>query len=456
MDKLWKGRFEKELSPLAKRFNDSFAVDKALLPFDILASIAHASMLGKQAIITENDSALICAALSDMLAEYNRGTLLTGDETDEDVHSFLERKLTEKLGDIGKKVHTARSRNDQVATAFRLYCADRADGITAALIELIDTITDIAAEHTDTIMPGYTHLQRAQPITYAHWLNAYKAMFTRDKERISDARRRTMSECPLGSGALAGTSFNIDRAYTADKLDFASPCGNSLDGVSDRDFCLELLSALSVIAVHLSRLSEELILFSSAEFKFVTLDDTFSTGSSIMPQKKNPDISELIRGKTGRVFGAMTAMFTAVKGLPLAYNKDLQEDKEIVIGAFDTVSDCLLLSSPLLRSLTVNKDKMRRACADGFINATDCADYLAKKGLPFRDAYKITGQIVAHCEKEHLTLETLPLEQYKAYTNLFEDDIYTAVNLDNCLKTRTSYGGAGGVTATGNLGSYPV
>ncbi len=438
-DKMWAGRFSKEVDETVNAFNSSIAFDGVMYRHDIKGSIAHADMLGKCGIITADDSKAIQEGLSGILSDIDSGKLSL-DMTAEDIHMFIEAELTKRLGDVGKRLHTSRSRNDQVALDVRLYLRDEAAQTRNLVTELIKTLIDIAKEHTETVMPGYTHLQRAQPITFAHHVMAYVWMLMRDSGRLDDAVKR-MNECPLGSCALAGTTYKIDRDMTAKALGFDKAMENSLDGVSDRDFCVELGCAVSLIMTHLSRFSEEVIMWCSWEFKFAELDDAYATGSSIMPQKKNPDVTELIRGKTGRVNGDLMTLLSMLKGLPLAYNKDMQEDKEAIFDAFDTVKLCLKTFIPMMKTMRVNKDKMRAAAAGGFINATDCADYLVKKGMPFRDAYKITGRLVAECIDKGLTLETLPLESYKALSELFTDDVYTAISLDTCVSERKSFGG---------------
>lgn len=436
---LWKGRFKKELNEKANEFNASITVDKALAKHDIIASLAHAEMLCKTGIISQADHKEIADGLLQILSELEAGTLFV-DESCEDIHTFVEGLLTARIGEAGKRLHTARSRNDQVATDFRLYLRDEAAYTVELLKDFCTVLCEIASAHTSAIMPGYTHLQRAQPVTLGHHLMAYTFMLLRDIDRMKDAVKR-MNVMPLGSGALAGTTFPIDRNITASILGFDQPCENSMDGVSDRDFVLELSFCLSVIMTHLSRLCEEIILWNSWEFKFIELDDSYTTGSSIMPQKKNPDIAELARGKTGRVYGALISLLTVFKSLPLAYNKDMQEDKEPLIDSFKTVNDCLLLLAPMMATMTVNKENMRTAAAKGFINATDCADYLTKKGMPFRTAYKITGELVAYAIDNNKTLEQLTLSEFKQFSDLFADDIYIDITLENCVGKRTSEGG---------------
>ncbi len=438
-DKMWAGRFSKEVDETVNAFNSSIAFDGRMYRQDITGSIAHAGMLGKCGIISMEDSRSIIDGLKGILADLDSGAL-EFDMTAEDIHMFIEAELTKRLGDVGKRLHTSRSRNDQVALDIRLYLRDEIKEIRALVLELCNTLIKLAKKHLDTVMPGYTHLQRAQPITFAHHLMAYVWMLIRDCGRLDDTLKR-MNECPLGSCALAGTTYNIDRHMTAEELGFYKPMENSLDGVSDRDSCVELACAISLIMTHLSRFSEEIIMWCSWEFKFIELDDAYATGSSIMPQKKNPDVTELIRGKTGRVNGDLFTLLSMLKGLPLAYNKDMQEDKEAIFDAVDNVKLCLKTFIPMTATMTVNKEKMRKAAAGGFINATDCADYLVKKGMPFRDAYKITGTLVALCIEKGVDLETLPLEDYKAHSELFTEDVFRAISLDTCVGERRSFGG---------------
>ncbi len=439
MAQLWKGRFRKELAKETNDFNSSIKFDCRMFEEDITGSIAHATMLGAAGIIEQSEAEKITAELADILADIKSGRLEIDTEA-EDIHTFVEGELTKRLGQTGKRLHTARSRNDQVALDIRMTLKKEIDEISGKLRELIGVLCDKAEENKGTIMPGYTHLQRAQPITFAHHLMAYAAMLCRDLDRLGDVSRR-MNVLPLGSGALAGTTYPLDRHMVADLLGFDDVSSNSLDGVSDRDFCIELASALSLIMVHLSRFSEEIIMWCSWEFKFVELDDAFSTGSSIMPQKKNPDIAELVRGKSGRVFGDLMTLLTVMKGIALAYNKDMQEDKEAIFDAVDTVKMCLNAFTPMIETMTVLKDNMRNAAAKGFINATDCADYLVGKGLPFRDAYKATGELVAICIDKGLTLETLPIEEYKAVCDIFDEGVYDAINLEKCVNDRLVEGG---------------
>ena len=439
MAKMWAGRFSKEVDETVNAFNSSISFDCRMYANDIKGSIAHATMLGECGIISKEDSNSIIQGFKDILKDLQDGTL-NFDMSAEDIHMFIEAELTKRLGSVGKRLHTSRSRNDQVALDLRLYLRDEIDQITELLKSLINTLCDLADEHYDTIMPGYTHLQRAQPITFGHHLMAYANMFLRDIDRLKDTYKR-MNYCPLGSGALAGTTYPIDRQLTSNLLGFTAPMENSLDGVSDRDYCIELATDISLIMTHLSRFSEEIIMWCSWEFKFIELDDAYATGSSIMPQKKNPDITELIRGKTGRTNGNLITLLSMMKGLPLAYNKDMQEDKEAIFDSVDNVKLCLKTFIPMVATMRVLKDNMRHAAAKGFINATDCADYLTKKGVPFRDAYKVTGQLVAICIEKGLTLETLPLDEYKKLSDVFEDDVYSAISLDTCVNQRTSFGG---------------
>lgn len=438
-DMMWAGRFSKQVDETVNAFNSSIAFDGRMYRHDIQGSIAHATMLGDCGIISKEDSIEIIGGLKEILADIESGALEL-DSSAEDIHMFIEAELTKRLGDVGKRLHTARSRNDQVAVDLRLYLRDEIKEISALTAKLAETLISTAKEHTETVMPGYTHLQRAQPITFGHHLMAYVWMLLRDLDRLRDTARR-MNYSPLGCGALAGTTYATNRKQTAELLGFTAPMANSLDGVSDRDYCIELNCALSLLMTHLSRLSEEIILWCSWEFKFVELDDAFATGSSIMPQKKNPDVTELIRGKTGRVNGDLVTLLTMMKGLPLAYNKDMQEDKEAIFDAVDNVKLCIRTFIPMLATMRVIKENMRNAAARGFINATDCADYLVKKGMPFRDAYKITGTLVALCIEKGVTLETLPLEEYRKMTDNFGEDIYEAISLDTCVNGRLSEGG---------------
>ncbi len=437
--KLWAGRFQKALDDKTNDFNSSISFDCRMAQEDITGSMAHAAMLQAQGIISEEDGQKIQDGLAAIAADLESGALEI-DMTAEDIHTFVEGELTSRIGDAGKRLHTGRSRNDQVALDIRLYLRNRIPALRAQIRELADVLCNKAEEYADAIMPGYTHLQRAQPISFGHHLMAYAEMLLRDHDRLQDVYKRT-NISPLGSGALASTTYPLDRQAVAEKLDMYGVTANSLDGVSDRDFAVELAAVLSLIMVHLSRFSEEIILWCSWEFKFIELDDAFSTGSSIMPQKKNPDIAELVRGKAGRVFGDLMTLLTVLKGLPLAYNKDMQEDKEAIFDALDTVTMCLTAFTPMIDTMTVLTDNMRKAAAGGFINATDAADYLVGKGLPFRDAYKATGELVALCIRKGLTLESLPLEEYQAVCDLFDDDVYDAIALERCAAMRRVYGG---------------
>ncbi len=436
---MWAGRFSKEIDSRVNDFNSSIKFDARMYRHDIKGSIAHATMLGECGIIDINESKKIIEGLNGILADIDSGAL-EFDPNAEDIHMFVEAELTKRIGDAGKRLHTARSRNDQVALDIRMYLRDEIIEIKYIVKELILAVTEIAENNLNTVMPGYTHLQRAQPITFAHHLMAYANMLLRDYERLGDVYKRT-DKMPLGSGALAGTTYPINRERVAELLGFSEVCQNSLDGVSDRDFCIELASAISILMMHLSRFSEEIIMWCSWEFKFIELDDAYSTGSSIMPQKKNPDVTELIRGKTARVYGDLNTLLSMMKNLPLAYNKDMQEDKEAIFDAVDTVKLCITTFIPMLKTMTVIKDNMRAAAAKGFINATDCADYLAKKGMPFRDAYKITGTLVAKCIEMGVTLETLPIDEYKKLSDVFAEDVYEAISLDTCVNERKSQGG---------------
>lgn len=432
--KLWAGRFQKEVDPKTNDFNSSISFDSRMAKEDIEGSIAHATMLGACGVIEQHETDVICSGLEGIWQDIESGKLSI-DPNAEDIHTFVEGELTARVGDAGKRLHTARSRNDQVALDLRCYLKKECGVLQSQLRQLIEVLCRKAAEHSEDVMPGYTHMQRAQPITFGHHLMAYAEMFLRDVERIGDAYKR-MDILPLGSGALAGTTYPLNRELTARLLGFSGVSQNSLDGVADRDFCVELASAVSLAMVHLSRFSEEIILWCSWEFKFVELDDAFSTGSSIMPQKKNPDIAELIRGKSGRVFGDLMALLTMLKGLPLAYNKDMQEDKEAIFDAVDTLKLCLTPFIPMIETMKVLPQNMRAAAAKGFINATDCADYLVGKGLPFRDAYKITGSLVAQCIAEGETLESLPLSEYQKACPAFDDGVYQAISLEACVSDR--------------------
>ena len=441
MEKMWAGRAQEQLDQTADDFNSSIAVDQRMAEQDITGSIAHAKMLAAQGILDAGEVEKIIQGLEGILNDLKAGSLAI-DPAAEDIHMFVEQVLTERIGDAGKRLHTARSRNDQVAVDLRLYLRQRSAGLVQQLKALMSVIADQAEANSDAIVPGYTHLQRAQPILFAHHLLAYAMMFSRDVTRFQDAAKR-MNESPLGACALAGTTYPTSRQMTARLLGFDGPCRNSIDAVSDRDFCVELLAALSTIMMHLSRFSEEIILWCSWEFHFVELSDAYTTGSSIMPQKKNADMAELVRGKTGRVYGDLMGTLTMLKGLPLAYNKDMQEDKESIFDAFDTVSHCLEVFTPMLQTMKTRKDKMYKAAQEGFINATDLADYLTRKGMPFRAAYKLTGSLVAECIRTGQVLETVPLERYRELSDLFEQDVYEAIDLKTCVEKRISEGGTG-------------
>lgn len=439
MAKLWGGRFQKSTDKKVDDFNSSIRFDKRMYRQDIKGSIAHAAMLGRQGIIPQEDSDKIIAELKNILKDIEDGKVQF--EVDaEDIHMNIEKLLTERIGDAGKRLHTGRSRNDQVALDIRMYLMDETEEIRQMLIHALEVLTDMASEHTETIMPGYTHLQKAQPITFAHHLMAYFEMFKRDLSRLEDCRKRT-NIMPLGSGALAGTTYPLDREFVAQELGFDAITMNSLDGVSDRDFVIELLSCLSMIMMHMSRFSEELILWSSHEFSFVEMDDAFSTGSSIMPQKKNPDVAELIRGKTGRVYGHLMGLLTTMKGIPLAYNKDMQEDKEPIFDAIDTVKLCLPVFCDMIATMTVKKDNMLSGSKGGFTNATDVADYLVKKGLPFREAHSIVGQMVFYCIERNIALDDLSMEQFKEFSDIIDEDIYNAISMETCVNDRKVIGG---------------
>ena len=441
MAKLWAGRTGENTAKVADDFNSSIAVDSRMFRQDITGSMAHAAMLSACNIISREDADTIIAGLEDILRDLESGALQVDMEA-EDIHMFVEQVLTERIGDVGKRLHTARSRNDQVAVDLRMYLRDQATAVMGKLKQLLEVICRQAEENIDAIVPGYTHLQRAQPVRFAHHLMAYAMMLKRDVGRLQDAVKR-MNQSPLGACALAGTTYATDRDMTAQKLGFDGWCRNSIDAVSDRDFCVELLAALSLIMTHLSRFSEEIILWTSWEFRFAQLDDAYTTGSSIMPQKKNSDMAELVRGKTGRVYGDLMGTLTMLKGLPLAYNKDMQEDKESVFDAFDTVNMCLDVFTPMLSTMKTNKAAMYKAAQEGFINATDLADYLVKKGMPFRSAYKIVGTLVAECIREGKVLEALPLSRYQELSDLFGEDLFEAISLETCVETRISQGGTG-------------
>ena len=440
MAKLWAGRFKKETDQAVNAFNASIGVDQRMYREDIEGSMAHAAMLSRQGIITEEDGRQIRLGLQSILKDMDAGAISLTPEQYEDIHMANEQLLTERIGEAGKRLHTARSRNDQVALDLRLYMRREIGEIAGRITELLEELCTLAEANAETVMPGYTHLQRAQPITFGHHLMAYANMFRRDAKRLENCLEG-MDEMPLGCGALAGTTYPIDREFAAGELGFSRVTDNSLDGVSDRDYCMELCGCLSILMVHLSRLSEEIILWCSWEFKFVELDDAFSTGSSIMPQKKNPDVCELVRGKTGRVYGDLMTLLTMLKGIPLAYNKDMQEDKEAVFDAIDTVKQCLRVLTPMFATMELCKDNMKKAALRGFINATDCADYLTKKGMPFRDAYKTVGQLVAQCVREDKSLADLTLEEYRAHSELFAEDVYEAIDLKTCVRGRNVIGG---------------
>ena len=439
MAKMWAGRTSGATDSIADDFNSSIRFDCRMYRQDITGSMAHAAMLGAQGIIAQREADQLIDGLQGVLDDLDSGAL-EFDMTCEDIHMFVEQVLTQRLGDVGKKLHTARSRNDQVALDLRMYLREEIDEISALVKAVLEAVLAQAEANKEVILPGYTHLQRAQPILFSHHLMAYAMMLLRDLGRLADCRKR-MNVSPIGSCALAGTTYDTDRRFEAEKLGFDGIALNSIDGVSDRDFCVELMSALSTLMMHLSRFSEEIILWASWEFKFVELSDAYTTGSSIMPQKKNPDMAELVRGKTGRVYGDLMAMLTTLKGLPLAYNKDMQEDKEAVFDAVDTVKMCLKVFAPMLATMTTRPDNMKKAAQGGFINATDLADYLVKKGMPFRSAYKISGQLVAKCIAEGCVLETLPLETYKQYSDLFDEDLYQDIDLLTCVQKRISEGG---------------
>ena len=438
MAQLWGGRFTKETDKLVYNFNASISFDKKFYKQDIEGSKAHVKMLGRQQILTEKEMNDILACLDEILADVESGRLEITDEY-EDIHSFVEANLIDRLGDTGKKLHTGRSRNDQVALDMRLYTRDQVKETDELLKSLLQVLLRIMKENTETIMPGFTHLQKAQPITLAHHMGAYFEMFKRDRSRLHDIYER-MNYCPLGSGALAGTTYPLDREYTAELLGFYGPTLNSMDGVSDRDYLIEFLCALSTIMMHLSRFSEEVIIWNSNEYQFVEIDDAYSTGSSIMPQKKNPDIAELVRGKTGRVYGALNSILTTMKGIPLAYNKDMQEDKELSFDAFDTAKGCIALFTGMLDTMKFNKEVMRKSANNGFTNATDAADYLVKHGVPFRDAHGIVGQIVLYCLDKGIAIDDMKLEELKAINPVFEEDIYDAISMETCVNTRCTIG----------------
>ncbi len=452
--KLWGGRFTKETNQLVHNFNESLSFDRKFYRQDIRGSIAHVKMLAKQGIISGEDEEAIIRGLTGILEDLESGKLEIPDHSGyEDIHSFVEGTLTERIGEAGKRLHTARSRNDQVALDMKLYTRDEIGELDGLLKELLGELLVIMEENVDTFMPGFTHLQKAQPITLAHHMGAYAEMFFRDRSRLGDIRRR-MNYCPLGSGALAGTTYPLDREYTAELLDFDGPTLNSMDSVSDRDYLIELLAALSTISMHLSRFCEEIIIWNTNEYRFVEIDDSYSTGSSIMPQKKNPDIAELIRGKSGRVYGALMSLLTTMKGLPLAYNKDMQEDKELVFDAIDTVKGCLALFTGMISTMTFRKDVMEESAKRGFTNATDAADYLVNHGVPFRDAHGIVGQLVLTCIERGISLDELPLEEYRKISPVFEKDIYQAISLKTCVEKRVTIGAPGRAAMEQVIGIY--
>ena len=441
--KLWGGRFTKETNQLVHNFNESLSFDQKFYRQDIRGSIAHVTMLARQGILSEQDKADIIRGLESIREDLDSGALtISPDSGYEDIHSFVEGTLTERVGEAGKRLHTGRSRNDQVALDMKLYTRDEIQEMDGLLRDLLKELLAVMEANLDTFMPGFTHLQKAQPITLAHHMGAYFEMFSRDRSRLHDIRER-MNYCPLGSGALAGTTYPLDRAYTAELLDFYGPTLNSMDSVADRDYLLELLGALSIIAMHLSRFCEEIIIWNTNEYRFVEIDDSYSTGSSIMPQKKNPDIAELIRGKSGRVYGALVSLLATMKGLPLAYNKDMQEDKELAFDAIDTVKGCLVLFTGMISSMTFRKDVMEASAKRGFTNATDAADYLVNRGVPFRDAHGIVGQLVLACIEKGIALDDLPLEEYRAISPVFDDDVYEAISMKTCVEKRTTVGAPG-------------
>ena len=441
--KLWGGRFTKETNQLVQNFNESLSFDQKFYRQDIRGSLAHVRMLAKQGIISQEDGEAIVKGLTGILEDLDSGKLVIPENSEyEDIHSFVEGTLTERIGESGKRLHTGRSRNDQVALDMKLYTRDQIRELDGLLKGLLKELLAIMEENLDTFMPGFTHLQKAQPITLAHHMGAYFEMFSRDRSRLADIKKR-MNYCPLGSGALAGTTYPLDREYTAQLLEFEGPTLNSMDSVSDRDYLIELLAALSTVSMHLSRFCEEIIIWNTNEYRFVEIDDSYSTGSSIMPQKKNPDIAELIRGKSGRVYGALVSLLTTMKGLPLAYNKDMQEDKELVFDAIDTVKGCLALFTGMISTMTFRKDVMEASAKRGFTNATDAADYLVNHGVPFRDAHGIVGQLVLACIDRGISLDELPLEEYRKISPVFEPDIYEAISMRTCVEKRTTIGAPG-------------
>lgn len=441
MAQLWGGRFTKETDQLVYNFNASISFDKRFYEQDIRGSIAHVTMLAKQGILTEDEKKQIIDGLNGIREDVENGTLEITDKY-EDIHSFVEANLIDRIGDAGKKLHTGRSRNDQVALDMRLYTRDEIIELDGLLKEILEVLLKLMKENVETYMPGFTHLQKAQPITLAHHMGAYFEMFKRDRSRMKDIYKR-MNYCPLGAGALAGTTYPLDREYTAELLDFAGPTLNSMDSVSDRDYLIELLSAMSTVMMHLSRFSEEVIIWNSNEYQFVDIDDAYSTGSSIMPQKKNPDIAELVRGKTGRVYGALTSLLTTMKGIPLAYNKDMQEDKEMAFDAMDTAADCITLFTGMIQTMKFRKDRMAKSAMNGFTNATDAADYLVGKGVPFRDAHGIIGRLVLYCIEKDTSIDALSLEELRSISDKFDEDIYDAISLKTCVEKRLTIGAPG-------------
>ncbi len=452
MAQLWGGRFTKETDQLVYNFNASISFDKKLYAHDIEGSIAHVMMLARQGVLSDAEKEDIIAGLQGIRSDVEKGKLEITDEY-EDIHSFVEAELTRRIGEAGKKLHTGRSRNDQVAVDMKLYTRDEVRQMNSLIKEMLHTLLSIMEENTETFMPGFTHLQKAQPITLAHHMGAYFEMFKRDHERMVDICRR-MDTCPLGSGALAGTTYPLDREYTARLLGFSGPTLNSMDRVSDRDFLIEFLSAMSMVMMHLSRFSEEVIIWNTNEYQFVEIDDAYSTGSSIMPQKKNPDIAELVRGKTGRVYGALMSLLTTMKGIPLAYNKDMQEDKELVFDAIDTAKGCLSLFTGMLRTMKFNRKKMAESARHGFTNATDAADYLVGKGVPFRDAHGIVGQLVLYCIDKGIALDDMSLEEYRQISPVFEEDIYDAISMETCVNKRVTIGAPGKAAMQDVIGKY--
>ena len=452
MAQLWGGRFTKATDQLVYNFNASISFDQKFYKQDITGSIAHVKMLSKQGILTAEEEQVIIAGLEGILADVTSGALEITDVY-EDIHSFVEATLIDRIGEPGKKLHTGRSRNDQVALDMKLYTRDEVEAMQELVKDMLQTLCSIMEVHTETVMPGFTHLQKAQPITLAHHMGAYFEMFKRDYDRLLDLKER-MNYCPLGSGALAGTTYDLDRAYTAQLLGFTGPTMNSMDSVADRDYLIEFLSAMSTIMMHLSRFSEEVIIWNSNEYQFVDIDDAYSTGSSIMPQKKNPDIAELVRGKTGRVYGALMSLLTTMKGIPLAYNKDMQEDKELVFDSIDTVKGCLALFTGMLKTIQFKKERMEESAKHGFTNATDAADYLVNHGVPFRDAHGIVGQLVLFCIEKHISLDEMMLEEYQAISPVFQEDIYEAISMETCVNKRVTIGAPGKAAMESVIAEY--